>query len=95
MRRKPAEEVAPVEGKNNAPGAADSQTIKQAEYLIIEAVRLQSIAGAADREELERALNTLDFCQVDTDDYSFALSVLAAAVEDAAARLPITASLAA
>ncbi len=88
-------EVAPVEGKNNAPGAADSQTIKQAEYLIIEAVRLQSIAGAADREELERALNTLDFCQVDTDDYSFALSVLAAAVEDAAARLPITASLAA
>lgn len=88
-------EVEPVEGKSNAPDAAESQTIKQAAYLISEAVRLQSIASEADREELERALNTLDFCQVDTDDYSFALSVLAAAVEDARSHLPAAANLAA
>lgn len=85
----------PAEAKNNVPDAAESQTIKQAELLIIEAVRLQSIAGEADRAEIEKALNTLDICQVDTDDYHFALSVLVSVVEDAAARLPDTASLAA
>lgn len=85
----------PAEVKSNVSDAADLQTIKQAELLIIEAVRLQSIAGEADRAEIEKALNTLDICQVDTDDYHFALSVLVSAVEDAAARLPVAASLAA
>jgi len=88
-------EVEPVEGKSNAPDAAESQTIKQAAYLISEAVRLQSIASEADREELERTLNTLDFCQVDTDAFHFALSVLAAAVEDTLTNLSWAASLAA
>jgi len=87
--------VEPASSKNNASDEAYSQTIKQDQALIIESVRLMELSSAADREELEKALNTLDLCQVDTDDYDFALSVLAATVEDAAARLPAAASLAA
>jgi DNA primase len=77
----------PAEAKSSASGAAESQTIKQDQLLIIEAVRLQSMAGEADHAELERALNTLDLCQGNQDNYNFALSVLGVAVEDARARI--------
>lgn len=59
----------------------------ESELLITEAVRLVGLAGEADRYQLNRALNTLDTCKAGTDDYNFALSVLAAAIEDAAANL--------
>lgn len=42
---------------------------------IKDAVRLIDVAGAADRAEIQNALNTIETCR-DPDDYNFALSVL-------------------
>jgi len=55
--------------------------------LIVKAAEVAERSSEADRAEISRALNTLDTCQAGTDDYNFALSVLATAVEDASARL--------
>ncbi len=81
--------------KINASQAEELQSLPlskidttESEVLIIEATRLLGFVGEADRYQLDRALNTLDTCKVGTDDYNFALSVLAAAIEDAAAYLP-------
>jgi hypothetical protein len=75
--------------------AAESQRVEPDQALITEAVRLLSVSSEPDRQEIERALNTLDFCQIDTDDYYFALSVLAALVEDARSNSPAAANVAA
>jgi len=70
------------------PGTSTGQnSLSESELLITEAVRLAGLSGEADQYQLDRALNTLDTCKVGTDDYNFALSVLAAAIEDAAASL--------
>lgn len=56
--------------------------------MIVKAVEVAERSSEADREEISRALNALDTCKAGTDDYDFALSVLAAAVEASSARLP-------
>ncbi len=88
-----------VEVKTNKVAATESQNLPLPETLTdlnelaeqelttTEAVRLADLAGEADRYQLNRALNTLDTCKAGTDDYNFALSVLAAAIEDAAENL--------
>jgi len=89
-----------VGAKINTMAATESQNLplseastsrnnlSESELMITEAVRLAGLSGEADQYQLDRALNTLDTCKVGTDDYNFALSVLAAAIEDAAAHLP-------
>lgn len=71
------------------PGTSTGQNdVAESELLIVQAVRLASLSGEADQLQLNRALSTLDTCKAGTDDYHFALSVLVAAIEDAAAHLP-------
>ncbi len=85
----------PVEAKTNAIQATESRDSQfhdsgiQAEQgnedlLIVEAVRLAGLSGPADQAAIERALNTINSCRVNSEEFDFALSVLAATVEDAA-----------
>lgn len=83
-----------VEVKTNKVAATESQNFPlpetstgqiettEPELLIVEAVRLAALSDEANRCQIDRALNTLDFCKAGTDDYEFALSVLLTAIED-------------
>lgn len=84
----------PYRHKANASKATESQSspvseidTTESEVLIIEAARLLSFVGEADRIEIDRALNTLDICRAGSDDFDFALSVLRSVTEDAASHL--------
>ena len=84
----------PYRHKASASKATESQSspvseidTTESEVLIIEAARLLSFVGEADRIEIDRALNTLDICRAVSDDFDFALSVLRSVTEDAASHL--------
>jgi len=53
--------------------------------LIVRAIELAEISGPADRKAIDNSLNTINACQAEGDHagYQFALSVLAANIEDA------------
>lgn len=68
--------------------STDQNKVTESELLIIEAIRLAGLSGEADRWQIDKALNTLEVCKAGTDGYDFALSVLAATMEDATAHLP-------